>query len=130
VNDFLAVLHGFVGEGIAAIGGTKNCATTGQNAADGFFREFLGALGPDESIKAVADADDAHAVVVDGRANNGANDSVWAGSIAATVDDTDCAHSFHIYTLTGSIDKFNGLQELDDVTQDTREEVESEEDSE
>jgi hypothetical protein len=54
-----AVLHGFVGEEIAVIGGTKNCATTAQNAADGFFREFLGALGPDESIKAVADADDA-----------------------------------------------------------------------
>jgi len=29
-----------------------------------------------------------------------------------------------------SIDKFNGLHELADVTQDTREEVESEEDSE
>jgi hypothetical protein len=57
-NDFLAVVHGLVGEGIAAIGGAKNCATTGQNAADGFFREFLGVLGPAESIKAVADADD------------------------------------------------------------------------
>src|SRR5260370_40909330 len=38
VNDFLAVLRGFVGEGIATIGGAKNCATTGQNAADGFLR--------------------------------------------------------------------------------------------
>jgi hypothetical protein len=76
VSDFPAVLHGFVGEGIAVIGGTKNCATTGQNAADGFFREFLGVLGPDESIKAVADADDALAMAVDGRANNGANDGL------------------------------------------------------
>jgi hypothetical protein len=41
-----------------------------------------------------------------------------------------CAHSFHICTVTESIDKFDGLHELDDVTQDTREEVESEGDSE
>lgn len=85
---------------IATIGGTKNCAAAGQNAADGFFREFLGALGPDESIKAVADADDAHAVLVDGGANNGANHGVESGSIAAAVDDTDRAHRFHICTLT------------------------------
>jgi hypothetical protein len=130
VNHFPAVSHGFVGEGIAVIGGTKNCATTGQNAADGFFREFLGALGPDESIKAVADADDALAMAVDGRANNGANDRVYARSIAATVDDPDCAHRFHICTVTESVDKFNELHELDDVTQDPREEVESEGDSE
>jgi hypothetical protein len=107
VDDFLAVLHGFVGEGIAAIGGAKNGAAAGQNAADGFFRKFLGALGSDESIKAVTDADDAHGVFVDGRANNGAEDSVEAGSIAAAVDDTDGAHRFHIYTLTQTIDKFN-----------------------
>ena len=75
-NDFPAVLHGFVGEGIAVIGGTKSVGTPGENAADGFFREFLGARGPDESIKAVADADDALATAVDGRANNGANDGL------------------------------------------------------
>jgi hypothetical protein len=58
VSDFLAVLCGFVGEGIATIGGgAKNCATTGQNAADGFLREFLCGLGPDKSSKAVADAE-------------------------------------------------------------------------
>jgi hypothetical protein len=77
------------------------------------------ALGPDRSIKAVADADDAHAVLVDGRGNNGANDSVEAGSIAAAVDDTDGAHRFHICTLPENIDKFNGLHELAGVTKDT-----------
>ena len=102
VNDLFAILHGLVREGIAAIGGAQNCAATGQNSADGFFGEFLGALGPDESIKAVADADDAHAVLVDSSANNGANDSVESGSIAAAVDDTDRAHRFHICTLTES----------------------------
>jgi len=57
VSDFLAVLRGFVGERIATIGGAKNCATTGQNAADGFLREFLCGLGPDKSSKAFADAE-------------------------------------------------------------------------
>ena len=57
MSDLLAVLRGFVGEGIATIGGAKNCATTGQNAADGFLHEFLCGLGPDKSIKAVADAE-------------------------------------------------------------------------
>ncbi len=102
VNNFLAVLHGLVGERITAIGGTENWAATRQNAADGFFREFLRALGPDESIKAVADADDAHAVFVDGRPNNGANNGVESGSITAAVDEADCAHSFHICTVTRS----------------------------
>jgi hypothetical protein len=129
-NDFLAVLHGFVGKMVAAIGGAKNCAATRQNAADGFFREFLSALGPDEPIKAVADADDAYSVLVDSGANNGANGSVESGSVAAAVDDTDRTHRFHIYTLTESIDKFKGLHELAYASQDTREEVESEEDSE
>ena len=101
-NECLAILHGFVGERIAVVGGAENCAATGQNAADGFFREFLGALGPDESIKTVADADDAHAVLVDGGANNGANDGVESGSITAAVDDTNRAHWFHICTRTQS----------------------------
>jgi hypothetical protein len=35
-NDFLAILHGFVGKRVAAIAGAKNCAATRQNAADGF----------------------------------------------------------------------------------------------
>jgi hypothetical protein len=81
-------------------------------------------------LEAVADADDAHAVLVDGRANNGANDGVKSGSIAAAVDNADRAHRFHMYTLTESSDKLKGLQELAYVTQDTRAAVESEEDSE
>jgi hypothetical protein len=69
-------------------------------------------------------------VLVDGRANNGANDGVKSGSIAAAVDNTDRAHRFHMYTFTEGIDKLKGLHELACVTQDTRAEVESEEDSE
>jgi len=53
-----------------------------------------------------------------------------AGASPPSLPYTDRAHRFHIYTLTESIDKFDGLHELADVTQDTREEVESEEDSE
>ena len=90
----------------------------------------LAPSGQIESIKAVADATDTHAVLVDGRANNGANDGIESGGIAAAADDTDRAHGFISIPSQKVIDKFRGLHELADVTQDTREEVESEEDSE
>src|SRR5208283_441967 len=76
VNDLLAVFDGFVSKGIAAVGGAKNGAAAGKNAADSFLGHFFCAFGPDESIEAVADADDTHVVLIDGRANDGADDGI------------------------------------------------------
>jgi hypothetical protein len=87
VDDFLALFDGFVGEGIAAIGGAKDGAAAGKNAADGFLGHFFCAFGPDESIETVADTDDTHVVLIDGGANDGADDGIETGSVAAAVDD-------------------------------------------
>lgn len=96
VNLLHAILQRFVSEGIAAIGGAKNGAATGKNATDGILSHFLGAFRPDQAVKAVADTDNAHAVLGDGGANHGANHRVQARGVAAAVHNADCANSFHI----------------------------------
>jgi len=86
VDDFLAIFGGFVGEGIATIGGAEDSAAARENAAHGFLGHFLRAFGPDEAIETIADADDAHIVLIDGGANNGADDGIETWRVAAAID--------------------------------------------
>jgi hypothetical protein len=79
---------------------------------------FLSAFRPDEAIEAVADADYADAMFVDGSAHNGANDRIQTRSVAASVDDADGANSLH----GGPRQNYRNCSEnlhLSDVTQRT-----------
>ncbi len=108
MDQFFAVLHRSMGERVAAIGGARYCAVAGQNAADSFFGQFLGAFRPDEVVEAIANADDAHAVFLDRGANHTTDDGVEARRVACTIGDANRTYM---------------IAELGHVTHDTQEGV-------
>jgi hypothetical protein len=79
-DDFLAVLHRLVLKGITAVGGAEDGAAAGQDTAHALARQFKRALGPDQAVKAIGDANDLPVVFENGRLDDGANDHVESAS--------------------------------------------------
>ena len=104
VDDIIGeVAHGLVpvivdaiGEGIAAVGGSEDGSAARQNAADVVELEGTAFFRPDESVKAIANADDLVAILVDGGFNRGADDRVEAGAVSPTGADANFSDFSHL----------------------------------
>jgi hypothetical protein len=89
---FLAVLDRLVAEGTAAIGDSEEGAAVQQNAADAFQGKFARALGPDDAIEKVGDADHLPLILEDGGFYGGANDGVETRCATAPGADSYAMH--------------------------------------
>jgi hypothetical protein len=101
-DDFLTVLHCLVLKRVAAVGGAEDGAAAGQDAARTFERKFNRALGPDQPIEAVGDADDFPVIFENGRIADSADDGVKPGRVAAPGPDANATYVRHITRLMGA----------------------------
>ena len=91
-DGLIVIVVGGIGERIAAVCGAENGAAAVDEATNGLERKLDGALGPDEAVESIADADDLPAVLTDGGIDDAADDSVEAGAIAAAVGKAEYAN--------------------------------------
>ena len=77
-----------IGERIAGVDGAENRAAEAQDAGDVARREHARAVGLDQAVEAVFDADALDAAVAGGL-DDGADDGVQAGRVAAAGEDAD-----------------------------------------
>src|SRR5215472_16304274 len=85
-------------EGISEVRGAKNRSTAHEDAADSLLGHLLGAFGPDQAVKSVTDADDAH-VLGNRGAYLGANHRVQPRRIASAVNNAYRADRFHFSSM-------------------------------
>jgi len=76
---------------VAPVGGAENRASETQNARDVTWGQRAGALGEDQSVKAVLEAD-ALDIGVGGRLDDRPNHGVEPGGVAAAREDTYTAY--------------------------------------
>jgi len=94
-HGLIAVIVDAIGEGIAAIGGSEDGSAAGQDSADVVEHEGTALLGPDESVKAVADSDYVKAVLENGSFNGGADHGIETGAVASTGADANFSNLRH-----------------------------------
>ena len=82
-------------ERIAAIGGTQDGAAAGQNTAHVTEQEGAAFFRPDESVKAVADADDVVTILEDGGFHRGSDDGIETGTVSSASADADFSDFSH-----------------------------------
>src|SRR5581483_6067043 len=94
-NFAAAAVLKLVLERIASVGGAENGAAARQDAADGLQCQLERALRPDDPVEAVANADDAPAVLQDRRAGRAADYGVESGAIPAPGADANGPYVGH-----------------------------------
>jgi len=101
-NNLLTVLHCVVLKGVAAVGGPEDGAAAGPDPADAFEREFDRALGPDQPVEAIGNADDFPVIFENGRLEDGADDRVEPGRVATPGPDANATYVRHVTRLMGA----------------------------
>jgi len=100
VDAPLRVVHGLavalarVGEGVAAVGGAEDGAADPQDAGHVLGQQHARAVGVEQPVEAVLQAQDPDSRV-DGGLDDGPDDRVEAGGVAAARQDTDALDVRH-----------------------------------